>query len=72
MSRNRGWYGWSWKRDEVEPAAVGQLGERDDRAGVLGGRRDEDAELEVVPVVAHGRAYPRAVSATFVTIAYPT
>jgi hypothetical protein len=39
------------ERDEVEPRLLGQDGEADDAVRGVGRRRQEDAELEVVPVV---------------------
>ena len=39
--------------DEVEAGDLGELGELDDRVRLLGDRRDEDPELQVVGVVGH-------------------
>ena len=58
VSRKRGWYGWSWKRDEVQADDVGELRELDHGVGLRGDGRDEDAELEVVAVVGHAAGRP--------------
>ena len=55
VSRKRGWYGWSWNVTRSSPACVGERGQRDDLLAAPGRRGDEDAELEGVAVVAHGR-----------------
>ena len=54
VSRNAGWYGWSWKLTMSSPTTSASRDELDHGVGLARPPgRDEGAELEVVAVVGH-------------------
>ena len=55
VSRKRAWYGWSWNVTRSSPTTSASRASSSTASACAGVGRDEDAELQVVPVVGHRR-----------------